>query len=186
MLPQIQMYHKKSTNARVQQSMFMSLYALFIQFPVRHTVNFRFDVRYCIGDLMAHTMIRKLLYSEFEKKVPSKCKPKFQQKAFNFSDKTNHKNSFFAGVLYLDFLVSNQYFCQQQDRNQSKITFCGEITRWRKLKQFSCDFIIHDEPWHLLDTLASQCIRISSTFCAFFCQGKSKISSINAHAYFRG
>ena len=68
MLLQIQMYHKKSTNSRVQQSMFMSLYALFISFPVRHTVNFRFDGRHCIGDLMAHTIIRKLLYNEFEQK----------------------------------------------------------------------------------------------------------------------
>ena len=105
----------------------MSLYALFISFPVRHTVNFRFDGRHCIGDLMAHIIIRKFLYSEFDRKGSIQSKPKFQKKAFYFSDKTNHKNSFFAGVHYLDLLVSNQYFCQRQDGNPSKITFCGEI-----------------------------------------------------------
>ena len=51
---------QKSTNSRVQQSMFMS--------PVRHTVYFLFDGRHCIGDLMAHAIIRKLLYSEFDRK----------------------------------------------------------------------------------------------------------------------
>ena len=34
---------------------------------VRHTDNFRFDERHCIGDLMARAMIRKLLYSEFDR-----------------------------------------------------------------------------------------------------------------------
>ena len=61
-------YHKKSTNSpRVQQSMFMLLYALIISFPVRHTANFRFDGRHCIGDIMANAMVRKLLYSEFDR-----------------------------------------------------------------------------------------------------------------------
>ena len=60
-------YHKKITNCRVQQLMFMLLYALFISFPIRHTANFRFDGRHCIGDLMASAMIRKLLYSEFDR-----------------------------------------------------------------------------------------------------------------------
>ena len=45
----------------------MFLYALFISFPVRHTANFRFDGRHCIGDLMANAMVRKLLYSEFDR-----------------------------------------------------------------------------------------------------------------------
>ena len=45
----------------------MLLYAFFISFPVRHTANFRFDGRHCIGDLMANAMVRKLLYSEFER-----------------------------------------------------------------------------------------------------------------------
>ena len=44
----------------------MFLYALFISFPVRHSVNFRFGGRHCIGDLMANAMVRKLLYSEFD------------------------------------------------------------------------------------------------------------------------
>ena len=60
-------YHKKSTSSRVQQSMFMLLYALFISFPVRHTANFRFDGCHCIGDLVANAMVRKLLYSAFDR-----------------------------------------------------------------------------------------------------------------------
>ena len=60
-------YHKKSTHSRVQQSMFMLLYALLISFPVRHTANFRFDGRYCIGDLMTNAVVRKLLYSQFDR-----------------------------------------------------------------------------------------------------------------------
>ena len=35
----------------------MLLYALFISFPVKHTDNFRFDGRHCIGDLMANAMV---------------------------------------------------------------------------------------------------------------------------------
>ena len=45
----------------------MLLYVLFISFPVRHTANFRFDGRHCIGDLMANGMVRKFLYSEFDR-----------------------------------------------------------------------------------------------------------------------
>ena len=45
----------------------MLLYALFISFPDRHTVNFRFDGHHCIGDLMANAMVRKLLYSECDR-----------------------------------------------------------------------------------------------------------------------
>ena len=61
---------QKTTNSLVQLSMFMLLYALFLSFPVRHTDNFRFDGRHCIGDLMAHAMIRKLLYSQFDRWDP--------------------------------------------------------------------------------------------------------------------
>ena len=46
----------------------MLLHALFISFPVRHTANFRFDGRHCIGDLVENAMVRKLLYSEFDRK----------------------------------------------------------------------------------------------------------------------
>ena len=56
-----------NTNSLVQQSMFMSLYVLFISFPVRHTDNFRIDRRHCIGDLMAQAMIRKLLCGELDR-----------------------------------------------------------------------------------------------------------------------
>ena len=58
---------QKSTKSCVQQSMFMALYAFFISFPVKHTVYVLFDGRHCIGDLMAHAIIRKLFYSEFDR-----------------------------------------------------------------------------------------------------------------------
>ena len=45
----------------------MLLDALFISCPVRHTANFRFGGRHCIGDLIANAMVRKLLYSEFDR-----------------------------------------------------------------------------------------------------------------------
>ena len=59
-------------NAEAGQAFFKKLllvilYALFISFPVRHTNNFRFYGRHCFGDLMTHAMIRKLLYSEFDR-----------------------------------------------------------------------------------------------------------------------
>ena len=34
---------------------------------LRHTANFRFNGRHYIGDLMAHTMVWKLLYSEYDR-----------------------------------------------------------------------------------------------------------------------
>ena len=111
-------------------------------------------------------------------KFPSKCKQKFQKKALNFSDKTNRKNSLFAGVLYLDCLVSNRYFCQQQDWNPSKITFCGEITRWRKLKQFSSYFFfVKIHSWRTLASFGHSCVPMHTDFfniLCFFCQGKSR------------
>ena len=45
----------------------MLLYALIISFPVRYTANFRFDGRHCIGDIMANAMVRKPLYSEYDR-----------------------------------------------------------------------------------------------------------------------
>ena len=36
-------------------------------FTVRHTANFRFDERHCIGALMVNAMVRKLLYREFDR-----------------------------------------------------------------------------------------------------------------------
>ena len=62
---------QKSTRSRVNPSMFMLIYALFISFHVRHTDNIRFDGRHCIGDLIAHAMIGKLLYSKFDRSSSS-------------------------------------------------------------------------------------------------------------------
>ena len=58
---------QKSTRSSVYQSSIMLLYVLFISFPVRHTDNFRFDGRHCIGDLMAFTMVWKFLYSKCDR-----------------------------------------------------------------------------------------------------------------------
>ena len=44
----------------------------------------------------------------------------------------------------------------------------------------------HGEPYHLLDTIAFQCIRICLRCCAFPVREKVEISSINAYAYFCG
>ena len=49
---------------------------------------------------------------------------------------------------------------------------------------FSFSTLSHDEPYHLLDTIAFQCIRICSRFCAFPVREKVEMSSINAYAYF--
>ena len=51
---------------------------------------------------------------------------------------------------------------------------------------FSFSILSHDEPYHLLDTIACQCIRICSRFFAFSVRETVEISSINAYAYFRG
>ena len=94
----------------------MLLYALFISFPVRHTANFRFDGRHCIG----------------HRKVPV----------------YERLNSFRV--------------------------------------MFSFSTLSHDEPYHLLDSIAFQCIRICSILCAFPVREKVEISTINAYAYFCG
>ena len=123
-------------------------------------------------------------------KVLSTCKPKFQKKATNFADKTNHKNSFFARVLCLGFCVSNRYFCQRQDWISSKITLCGKFTRWREVKQFSCEVFFFTT--HLRRNLASfghHCVPMHTNLLnilCFSCQGKVEISSIKVYAYFRG
>ena len=64
--------------------MFMSLYALIISFPVRHTVYFLFDGRHSIGDLMAHAMIRKLLYSVFDRKGSIQMLTKVSEESIQF------------------------------------------------------------------------------------------------------
>ena len=49
---------------------------------------------------------------------------------------------------------------------------------------FAFSTLSHDEPYHLLETIAFECIRICSRFCAFPVWEKVEISSINAYAYF--
>ena len=45
---------QKSSMSRIQQTMFMLLYALFVSFPLRHEYNIRYDGRHCIGDTYTH------------------------------------------------------------------------------------------------------------------------------------
>ena len=49
---------------------------------------------------------------------------------------------------------------------------------------FSFSTLSHDEPYHLLDTIAFDCIQICWSFCAFPVREKEEISFINAYAYF--
>ena len=65
---------QRSTHSRVQHSLFMLLYALFISFPVRHTDNFRFDEHHYI---MVRVMLRKRCTVNLTDKVLSICKQKF-------------------------------------------------------------------------------------------------------------
>ena len=98
----------KSTSSNVLHSIFILLYALLISFPVRHTDNFRFDWRHCIGDLMAHTNVPwfgNFCTVNVTDKVLFTWKPKFQKKATNFSFKTIHKNSFFFAILLQFFIL---------------------------------------------------------------------------------
>ena len=117
MLLRIQMYHKKYKFPCSAVNVHVTIrFVYFISCKTSN--NFRFDGRHCIGDLMAHTIIRKLCSCTLNltDKVLSKCKPKFQRKTSNFSDKTNHKNSiffllvFFIGVFLfpIDIFVNSK------------------------------------------------------------------------------
>ena len=66
-LPLIQMYHRKYKFPCSAVNVHVTI--RFDNFISRKTCtdNFRFDGRHCIGDPMAHVMIRKLLYSEFDR-----------------------------------------------------------------------------------------------------------------------
>ena len=84
----------------------------------------------------------------------------------------------FARVLYLGFWVSNRYYCQWQDWNSSIITLCGEITRLRKVKQFSCDiFLFNTQSWRTVPSFGHYCVPMhtnSFKILCFSCEGKSK------------
>ena len=67
MLPKILLITKKYKFPCSVVNVHVTMYALFISFPVRHKSNFRFDGRHCIGDLMANAMVRNILYSEFDR-----------------------------------------------------------------------------------------------------------------------
>ena len=97
----------------------------------------------------------------------------FRGKKTNFADKMNHKNSFFARVLYLGFGVSKRYFCQWQDWNSSKLTLCGESTRLREVKQFSCDVFF----FNTLPSFGHYCVPMHTNLfkiLCFSCQWKGR------------
>ena len=94
------------------------------------------------------------------------------------------------GFFILYFWVPNRYFFRWLDWNSPYNTVCGEITRLRKVKQFSCELFfstfIQDEPYNLLVALAFNCILILSIFCVFSVRENVEISSINAGPDFPG
>ena len=86
-------------------------------------------------------------------------------------------------VLYLGFRVWNRYFCQWQDWNSSKITLCGEITRWRQVKQFSCEvFFLNSQSWRTLASFGHYCVPMHTNLFKILCfsyQGKRYRRSVH-------
>ena len=84
----------------------------------------------------------------------------------------------FPRVLYLGFWVSNRNVCQWQDWNSSKITLCGESTRFRGVKQFSCDvFFFNTQSWRTLPSSGHYCVPMHTNLFKILCiscQGKSR------------
>ena len=84
---------------------------------------------------------------------------------------------FLLGYLFW-FLVSNRYFCQQQDWNPSKVTLCGWVTRWGKIKQFLCEFFfVNTHSWRTLAFFEHFCVLMHTNLfniLCFSCQGKSR------------
>ena len=84
----------------------------------------------------------------------------------------------FARVIYLGFWVSHRYFCQWQDWNSSKITLCGESSRLREVKQFSCDvFFFHTQSWRTLSSFGHYCVPMHTNLfkiLCFSCRRKSR------------
>ena len=89
-----------------------------------------------------------------------------------------HKNSFLLGFFIWVFGVSYRYFCQWQDWNSSKITLCGESTRVREVKQFSCDvFFFNTQSWRTVPSFGHYCVPMHTNLfkiLGFSCQGKSR------------
>ena len=78
----------------------------------------------------------------------------------------------------MGFWVSNRYFCQWQDWNSSKITLCGESTRLREVKQFSCDVIFFNtQSLRTLPSFGHYCVPMHTDLfkiLCFSCHGKSR------------
>ena len=78
----------------------------------------------------------------------------------------------------MGFWVSNRYFCQWQYWNSSKITLCGESTRLREVKQFSCDvFFFNTQSWRTVPSFGHYCVPMHTNLLKilwFSCQGKSR------------
>ena len=111
-------------------------------------------------------------------KVLSTFKPKFQKKATNFSNKTNHNNTFLLGffIWVLGFPIN--YFCQRLYCNPPYFTLCGEITRKQKVKQFLCELSFFDtHSWRTLPSFGHSCVPMNTNLYNilwFSCPGKSR------------
>ena len=104
---------QKSTRSSVHQSCFMLLYVLFISFLVRHKDNFQ--ISNLMGAIASAIYWHLPWFGNFctvnvTDKVLATCKPKFQNKATNFSYGNEPQELVFARVLYLSFGVSNRIF----------------------------------------------------------------------------
>ena len=78
----------------------------------------------------------------------------------------------------MGFRVSNRYFCLWKDWNSLKIPLCGEIPRWREVKQFLCNvFFLNTQSWRTLASFGHYCVPMHTNLfniLCFSCQGKSR------------
>ena len=114
----------------------------------------------------------------------------FRRKQPIFHLKMNHKNSFLLGFFIwvlgfpFDIFFNGNIEIPLISYRVVKLPV-SESLRWNNFcASFPFPTPIHDEPYHVLDTLSLQWIRICSFFCDLPVREKVKISSINAHADF--
>ena len=84
----------------------------------------------------------------------------------------------------MDFFVNSKIEIPLKLHCVVKVPVYERLNSFRAMFSFST--LSHYEPNHLFDTIAFQCIRICSRFCAFPVREKVEISSFNAYAYFCG
>ena len=85
-------------------------------------------------------------------------------KSPNLGDKTNHKISFLLGFFIWFFGFPIDIFVNGKIETPLKLHCVVKVTVYERLYSFRAMFsfstLSHDEPYHLLDTIAFQCIRI--------------------------